>query len=67
MGGKTLNMKEGLSKKKPDAHRNYAKTLNHPRVLNAMSTKLVLLLVFFSLSALSPIQKEKRGSHFGSF
>jgi len=58
MGEKTSKMKVGLSKKKPGAHRNYGKTSNHPpRVLNAVSTKLVLLLPFFSLSALSPIQK----------
>jgi hypothetical protein len=48
MGEKTSKMKVGLSKKKPDVHRNYGKTLNHPPgVLNALSTKLVLLLPFF--------------------
>jgi hypothetical protein len=37
MGEKTSKKKVGLSKKKPDAHRNNGKTLNHPKVLNAVS------------------------------
>jgi hypothetical protein len=47
MGEKTSKMEVGLSKKKPDAHRNYGKTLNHPKGPKCSEHKISVAASFF--------------------